>query len=212
MREFKFRAFLARADDVSSRMSTRRLLISWLLVTVVIAVPLLSVWQVALAAGDEVRPLKNQTPLAQSPTTPVLSARRVPQTLIDLISAGRVQGKLNQVVAALPRDSCLVVITDGRAIIEVNPTGAVVPGSNQKLLTGAVALDVLGPDRRFTTKLLGIVSGSVVRGDLWLVGSGDPLLTTRTYPMTEKYPTMTPTDVEQLVDALVSLGIKSIEG
>jgi D-alanyl-D-alanine carboxypeptidase/D-alanyl-D-alanine-endopeptidase (penicillin-binding protein 4) len=212
MREFKFRAFLARADDVSSRMSTRRLLISWLLVTVVIAVPLLSVWQVALAAGDEVRPLKNQTPLAQSPATPVLSARRVPQTLIDLISAGRVQGKLNQVVAALPRDSCLVVITDGRAIIEVNPTGAVVPGSNQKLLTGAVALDVLGPDRRFTTKLLGIVSGSVVRGDLWLVGSGDPLLTTRTYPMTEKYPTMTPTDVEQLVDALVSLGIKSIEG
>jgi D-alanyl-D-alanine carboxypeptidase/D-alanyl-D-alanine-endopeptidase (penicillin-binding protein 4) len=212
MREFKFRAFLARADDVSSRMSTRRLLISWLLVTAVIAVPLLSVWQVALAAGDEVRPLKNQTPLAQSPATPVLSARRVPQTLIDLISAGRVQGKLDQVVAALPRDSCLVVITDGRTIIEVNPTGAVVPGSNQKLLTGAVALDVLGPDRRFTTKLLGIVSGSVVRGDLWLVGSGDPLLTTRTYPMTEKYPTMTPTDVEQLVDALVSLGIKSIEG
>ncbi|MEY3818440.1 MAG: hypothetical protein RIT00_1165 [Actinomycetota bacterium] len=63
MRELKFRAFLARADDVSSRMSIRRLLISWLLVTAVIAVPLLSVWQVALAAGDEVRPLKNQTPL-----------------------------------------------------------------------------------------------------------------------------------------------------
>ena len=76
MRAFRFREFFARAEDVSSRMSTRRLLISWLLVTSVIAIPLLSVWQVALAAGDEVRPLKNQTALPESPATPVLSARR----------------------------------------------------------------------------------------------------------------------------------------
>jgi D-alanyl-D-alanine carboxypeptidase/D-alanyl-D-alanine-endopeptidase (penicillin-binding protein 4) len=60
--------------------------------------------------------------------------------------------------------------------------------------------------------MLGIVSGSVVRGDLWLIGSGDPLLTTRSYPLTEKYPTITPTDVEQLVDALVALGVTAVEG
>ncbi|MFM7650374.1 MAG: D-alanyl-D-alanine carboxypeptidase, partial [Acidimicrobiaceae bacterium] len=68
------------------------------------------------------------------------------------------------------------------------------------------------PERRYSTKMLGIVSGSVIRGDLWLVGSGDPLLTTRLYPATEKYPTITPTDVEQLVDALVALGVTAVEG
>lgn len=212
MRENKLTRFYFRAIAVSGRMSTRRLLISLTAVALTIAVPLLSVWQVALAAGDEVRPIKNQLSLANSPTTPIMSARRVPQTLINLISAGRVQAKLNLVVNALPRDSCLVVETDGKTIIEVNPTAAVVPGSNQKLFTAAVALDVLGADRRFTTKLLGTIAGSVVRGDLWLVGSGDPLLTTRNYLLTEKYPTLTPTDVETLVDALVANGVTSIEG
>jgi len=81
-----------------------------------------------------------------------------------------------------------------------------------KLLTAAVALDVIKPDTVFSTKLLGVVEGSVVRGDLWLVGSGDPLLSTRDYPPTEKYPTLTPTYVEGLVESLVASGIKSIQG
>ncbi|MFM7493810.1 MAG: D-alanyl-D-alanine carboxypeptidase, partial [Acidimicrobiaceae bacterium] len=106
-------------------------------------------------------------------------------------------------IGALPPDLCLKVVTDSKTIVDVNTAKALIPGSNLKLLTAAVALDVLGPERRYSTKMLGIVSGSVIRGDLWLVGSGDPLLTTRLYPATEKYPTITPTDVEQLVDALV---------
>ncbi|NBO53000.1 MAG: D-alanyl-D-alanine carboxypeptidase/D-alanyl-D-alanine-endopeptidase [Actinobacteria bacterium] len=207
-----FFASLRKASDYSTRMPTRRLVASLLIATTIIAIPLLSVWQVALAAGDEVRPLKFQNELPESPKTPLFSARRVPQTLVDLYSAGRVKGKLSQVVRAMPPQSCLTVVTDSKVVIEVNPMMPLVPGSNLKLLTAAVALDVLGPDRRFSTKMLGIVVGSVVRGDLWLVGSGDPLLTTRAYPLTEKYPTINPTDVETLVDALVALGVTKIEG
>ena len=81
-----------------------------------------------------------------------------------------------------------------------------------KLLTAAVALEVLGADKVFSTKILGIVAGNTVRGDLWLVGSGDPLLSTAPYLLTEKYPTMFPTYVEQLVDALVALGVTSVQG
>ncbi|MFM8651997.1 MAG: D-alanyl-D-alanine carboxypeptidase/D-alanyl-D-alanine-endopeptidase, partial [Acidimicrobiaceae bacterium] len=165
-----------------------------------------------LAAGDEVRPLATQRELPDSPITPILSARRVPQTLVELNSAGRVNAKLAQVIGALPPDSFLKVVTDSKTIVDVNTSKALIPGSNLKLLTAAVALDVLGPERRYSTKMLGIVSGAVVRGDLWLVGSGDPLLTTRLYPVTEKYPTITPTDIEQLVDALVALGVNTIEG
>ena len=201
-----------RLKEIFDRLSTRRLIVSLVVITACGTVPLLSVWQVASASGDEVRPLKNQRELLASPATPIMSARRIPQTLVDLNSAAQVQIKLPPVISAMPTDSCLTIMTDSKIVIEVNPMKPLIPGSNLKLLTAAVALDILGPDRKFLTKMLGIVSGSVVKGDLWLVGSGDPLLTTRTYPMTEKYPTITPTDVEKLVDALVALGVTSIEG
>ncbi len=207
-----FTSTLSRLNKIADRLPTRRLIVGVIVFTLCGAIPLLSIWQVALAAGDEVRPLAIQRELPDSPVTPILSARRVPQTLVDLNSAGRVNAKLAQVVAALPPDSCLKVVTDSKTIVNLNTTKALIPGSNIKLLTAAVALDVLGPERRYSTKMLGIVSGSVVRGDLWLIGSGDPLLTTRLYPLTEKYPTITPTDVEQLIDALVALGVTAIEG
>ena len=207
-----FTSTLSRLNKIADRLPTRRLIVGIIVFTLCGAIPLLSIWQVALAAGDEVRPLAIQRELPDSPVTPILSARRVPQTLVDLNSAGRVNAKLAQVVAALPPDSCLKVVTDSKTIVNLNTTKALIPGSNIKLLTAAVALDVLGPERRYSTKMLGIVSGSVVRGDLWLIGSGDPLLTTRLYPLTEKYPTITPTDVEQLIDALVALGVTAIEG
>jgi D-alanyl-D-alanine carboxypeptidase/D-alanyl-D-alanine-endopeptidase (penicillin-binding protein 4) len=52
------------------------------------------------------------------------------------------------------------------------------PASNQKLLTGAVALAQLGSDYRFTTDFLSsapIVNGSL-RGDLVVAGRGDPTI------------------------------------
>ncbi len=53
-----------------------------------------------------------------------------------------------------------------------------IPASTQKLLTTAVAMDVLGEDHRFTTKLVmvGTVDGGVLNGDIYIVGGGDPSL------------------------------------
>jgi D-alanyl-D-alanine carboxypeptidase/D-alanyl-D-alanine-endopeptidase (penicillin-binding protein 4) len=51
-----------------------------------------------------------------------------------------------------------------------------VPASNQKLLTSMGALETFGPSFRFPTVAMAAhppVNG-VVRGDLWIVGSGDP--------------------------------------
>lgn len=53
--------------------------------------------------------------------------------------------------------------------------GVRAPASTMKLLSGLVALDVLGPERRFTTRVVRGASGQVV-----LVGGGDPLLSRRT--------------------------------
>jgi D-alanyl-D-alanine carboxypeptidase/D-alanyl-D-alanine-endopeptidase (penicillin-binding protein 4) len=50
------------------------------------------------------------------------------------------------------------------------------PASNQKILTGAVALELLGPDFRFSTTAFadGPVRDGVIAGNLRLMGTGDP--------------------------------------
>jgi D-alanyl-D-alanine carboxypeptidase/D-alanyl-D-alanine-endopeptidase (penicillin-binding protein 4) len=54
-----------------------------------------------------------------------------------------------------------------------------IPASNEKLLTSMAALDRFGPAHRFPTTAASAarLRHGVVRGDLWLVGSGDPELT-----------------------------------
>ena len=57
-----------------------------------------------------------------------------------------------------------------------NPTQSFLPASNQKLITSATALDVLGSTHRYETVLHynGSTEGAVMSGDLILEGSGDP--------------------------------------
>ncbi len=54
------------------------------------------------------------------------------------------------------------------------------PASVAKALTALYALDVLGPDFRFETRLVadGPIENGILNGDLILVGGGDPLLDT----------------------------------
>src|SRR5688572_8151333 len=55
------------------------------------------------------------------------------------------------------------------------------PASNQKIVTGAVALALLGPDFQFETAFAarGLVEGGVLRGDLVVLGGGDPSMSDR---------------------------------
>lgn len=71
-------------------------------------------------------------------------------------------------------------LTSGKTLFEDNPDLRLMPASNRKLFTGATALAVLGPRRRFTTRVLAtgpIDSDGTLNGDLILRGGGDPLLT-----------------------------------
>jgi D-alanyl-D-alanine carboxypeptidase/D-alanyl-D-alanine-endopeptidase (penicillin-binding protein 4) len=64
-------------------------------------------------------------------------------------------------------------------VVSVEPDRALLPASNQKLLTAMGALEVLPPDGRFETHVVAVGprAGPVVDGDLVLVGGGDPTLT-----------------------------------
>ena len=54
------------------------------------------------------------------------------------------------------------------------------PASNMKMFTSAMALKKVGPDYRFHTRLytLGKIQGTVLKGDLYIKGFGDPSLVT----------------------------------
>ncbi|MDQ6932161.1 MAG: D-alanyl-D-alanine carboxypeptidase/D-alanyl-D-alanine-endopeptidase [Candidatus Eremiobacteraeota bacterium] len=60
---------------------------------------------------------------------------------------------------------------DGAVLFEHRAAEAVTPASAQKVVVAAAALRTLGPDYRYHTRL--VESG----GDLWLIGAGDPILT-----------------------------------
>jgi len=64
-------------------------------------------------------------------------------------------------------------------VATANPDLALIPASNQKLITAIGALRLLDPQERLHTDLLatGPVEGGVLHGDLVLVGGGDPTLT-----------------------------------
>ena len=72
----------------------------------------------------------------------------------------------------------------GKVVYALNPQELFIPGSTTKVLTVGTALELLGPDFRFHTKVYrtGTLEGTTLNGDLVLVASGDPDLSNRIQP------------------------------
>ncbi|MCU1368288.1 MAG: dac [Ilumatobacteraceae bacterium] len=170
-------------------------------------------WADARVPAPEVAEIPVAPNLPIPLTTPVLSVRRAPRTLASLSSDGSLVTALTALGTLVNDTSCMVVEVDGRKIYDHGGDAPVTPASNEKLITGAVALEVLGPDFTYTTKLLGNVVNGVVQGDLFMLGGGDPLLSTADYPpsiITDAPTNVTP--LENLVTALVTAGITQVQG
>ncbi|HEX6262346.1 MAG TPA: D-alanyl-D-alanine carboxypeptidase [Actinomycetota bacterium] len=76
---------------------------------------------------------------------------------------------------AAPLRMGVSVREQGAFLFRRGDTGLRTPASNQKLLLSMALLDALGPDRRLATKAVSRrPRNGVVRGNLWIVGSGDP--------------------------------------
>lgn len=185
---------------------------SIIVAAIVVFVPLFSAWQVTLGAAGAATPLTVQPSTGPQPTEPVFSVRRIARTTAIEARVAKVRTRLATLSAKLPPSACLVVLAESRAVATIRAQRPLIPASNMKLLVAAAALDVLGADYRFTTSMFGNRSGAIVVGDLWLVGGGDPVLSTRAYAPTQIYPSINPTYLETLADDLVASGVTLVSG
>ncbi len=140
---------------------------------------------------------------------PILSLQRQPAILAHDTTDRQLAASVKVVtenVGSSPADpTCFAASLDGRTVIADAADQPVMPASNMKLITAAVALDVLGPDFTFATTANGQLSGDTVEGDLILVGGGDPLLANAGYVPRRKYPTVeSPTSIEALADQVAA--------
>ena len=177
---------------------------------------LLATSGVALAAACSLSGMPGQANAAQSdqlPPTPVFSARRVPALVQSVAVQGTLRAELVKVMAQSPADTCLDVAVDGRGLFEAKADQPFIPASNQKLVTAKLALDLLGENHRYQTKVTGkLGTNGVVSGDLYLVGGGDPVLRTKAYAKYLGAAAGVGTSLEALADAVVAQGVKHITG
>ncbi len=125
-------------------------------------------------------------------TSEPLTLRRPRVGLADLLARSGVSG-----------ETALIAIDaeTGTVIEEHRPNLLLPPASTAKAVTAMYALQTLGPEHRFVTRVLaqgGTIDGGTLRGDLVLQGGGDPVLQTE--------------DLARLADRLIERGLRRVDG
>ena len=172
-------------------------------------------WADGRAEGSDQPPETLPPPApASALITPLLSFRRTPAVVARDVSIEAFRSEVAAFGATLADPSCVAVAVDGVDVGATRGNVPLIPASNQKILVAAAALEVLGADHVFTTEVrTAAPSAGVIGGDLYLVGGGDPLLTSSTYPVQDDLnPVTNPTSLDALADAVVAAGVSRIEG
>lgn len=100
-----------------------------------------------------------------------------------------------------------VDLESGRTLFSHNAHRKFIPASNQKILVTATAMSLLGPDHRLETQVwaTGPIRGSVLDGDLIVVGSGDPTFSDRYWPSGSDA-------LQAMADSLYRRGVRHVAG
>jgi D-alanyl-D-alanine carboxypeptidase/D-alanyl-D-alanine-endopeptidase (penicillin-binding protein 4) len=132
----------------------------------------------ALATGCARGPSASVSAARPEPAAPlVVTAAVAPAPTTRAILQGIVDSVLAAPMWSNARWGLLIVDAErGDTILSNDADRLFMPASNEKLLTGAIALQTLGPDYRWQTPVLlhGRQRGNAWQGDLLVSGSGDP--------------------------------------
>jgi D-alanyl-D-alanine carboxypeptidase/D-alanyl-D-alanine-endopeptidase (penicillin-binding protein 4) len=143
-----------------------------------------------LLAGALAGGLTGSAATAEPTSDPALS--QLIQTLDGILADARLNGGF---AATVVRDA-----RTGETLYDRLGDRRLLPASNTKLLTSTAAMELLGPEYRFTTDVLtdGGRSGAALLGDLYIRGNGDP--------------TLLAADYDELAAKLKATGITEIRG
>ena len=147
--------------------------------------------------------------------TGLLSFRRASSKLSRDLNMAAFQQGVQPLMDSVGDRSCAAISLDGELVGEKNIDTVVLPASTMKILVAAVALDVLGDDFRYTTRVMGPTpSAGVINGDVHLVGGGDPLLSGDWYPQSDldRFPAFNTTSLDELARNLAAAGVTQING
>lgn len=107
---------------------------------------------------------------------------------------------------------CMKEVESGALVYQYNANQSLVPASTMKIVTTATALQVLGEDYQFNTRL--IYTGKIdtttgtLNGDLIVVGSGDPALGSNRFQGYGSWEAL----VQGWVEKIKAIGIQTIKG
>ena len=155
--------------------------------------------------------------------TPLLSVRRTPSWLSAPVTEARLFEQLSRVAAlpGAPPQTCLAAYRNGEPIMSEQADAPLVPSSLMKIVTAAAILETAGPAATFTTEAfvraddLRAAADGVLTGDVYLVGRGDPVLSTLSYIRRFPEPIAYTDFTDLAVRAATSLqdrGITAVEG
>ena len=155
--------------------------------------------------------------------TPLLSVRRTPSWLSAPVTEARLFEQLSRVAAlpSAPPQTCLAAYRNGEPIMSEQADAPLVPSSLMKIVTAAAILETAGPAATFTTEVfvraddLRAAADGVLTGDVYLVGRGDPVLSTLSYIRRFPEPIAYTDFTDLAVQAATSLrdrGITAVEG
>ncbi|MBY0315430.1 MAG: D-alanyl-D-alanine carboxypeptidase, partial [Bdellovibrionales bacterium] len=118
--------------------------------------------------------------------------------LVNTIFASEFDSAINK--SKISRDHLGLWIKGPDKSLQLNSEKAFTPASLSKIITAGAAMDELGLEHRFETKIYkeGPISHGVLKGDLYLQGGGDPALVSESY--------------WSIINELKRTGLKSIEG
>ncbi len=185
-----------------------------------LALAFVASWSAGQAGdGNEAAPATSIAPMPDAApvlVTPIVGMRRLPSLVARDANVDAFAAEVDPFLASLNDRSCGAVSVDGQLVGSRHPDAGLIPASTQKIPVAATALEKLGPDHRYTTSVVAATAPAdgTVDGDLYLVGGGDPLLSSDWYPTSnlERYTVTTPTSLDQLADAVAAAGVSAITG
>ncbi len=150
--------------------------------------------------------------------------RRVfPLLFATILSAATpLERRIDDVLASFPAGRSafsgihIASLATGEVLYRKDDERLFLPASNVKLFSTALALERLGAGYRFETSILAERppdKTGCIRGDLRLVGGGDPTLSGRPIPYRKNGPVENPLRaIEELANEVAARGVRRIEG